>query len=328
MKKVLLIAGLLQSVFLHVVWCRAQGAEPKESLPEMPAKVYDRVAPVVAKVRINSIARTGEKQEAKIGSGSVVGLTRDGRAVILTACHVVASNGTEPDQEVPLQFHPRFEVKVGLDSNFVPATLLTKRLDLKNDLVLIKALKEGYLPQGYVICFDRANDLALLVTRRPVAQREVMRYNHSDGAKPGQKVAAVGFPKTDALTLETGLITDRQDEKNFLVFKAAVVPGNSGGPVVDKHGRMIGMALETAGGEGYARPMNSILSIVDGWLKNTLKLPTIWQREKYVSIWQRMYRDPVFLLSEAGAAGGTAYLLRGTPADKIFGDPPNPNEIR
>jgi len=323
MKKVLLIAGLLQFTFLHVVWCRAQE-------PEMPAKVYDRVAPVVTKIRITSIARSGEKQEAKIGSGSVVGLTRDGRAVILTACHVVASNGAEPDQEVPLQFHPRFEVKVGLDSNFVSAALITRRLDLKNDRVLIKALKEGYLPQGYVVCFDRANDLALLVTRRPVTQREVMRYNHSDGVKPGQKVAAVGFPKTDELTLETGLITDRQDEKNFLVFKAKVVSGNSGGPVVDKHGRMIGMAIEADAIEGYARPMNSILSIVESWLKNTLQLPTIWQRQKYVSLWQRMYRDPVFLLSEAGAIGGTGYLLLRPPSTEapIFGAPPSPGDIK
>jgi hypothetical protein len=56
----------------------AQTKEEAQPLPEMPAKVYDRIAPVMVKI----IAENG----IKVGSGSVVGFSAQGRALILTAC--------------------------------------------------------------------------------------------------------------------------------------------------------------------------------------------------------------------------------------------------
>jgi S1-C subfamily serine protease len=258
---------------------------------EMPAKVYDKVAPVVVKIT----AKNGNK----IGSGAVVGLSPRGRVIILTACHVVAENfeDYEKDPNIALDIHQDLKVKIGLDLVFVPAAVIPT-------------------------CFDRL-DFALIVTRAPVGPKEIIRYNHSDGVKPGQKVAAFGFPETDQLSQTVGLIT-RLEEK-YLIFDAKVVPGNSGGPLVDKAGRMIGLSVKTVEDEGYALPMNLVLSIADGWLKN-LKLQTIWQRQKYTSTWQQMYKNPLVVLPEIGAIGGASYWLLKppTPEEAVFPVAPNP----
>lgn len=289
-------AAMLGLILIYNICSWAQTQQEKAPAPEMPAKVYNKVAPVVVKI----LAEKGNK----VGSGAVVGVTPEGRAVILTACHVVVSNFDEHerDPDLPLEFHRDLQVKIGLDSLFIPAIAI--------------AIAE---PKW----FDSAIDIALIVTRNRVSHTAVIRYNRSEGVKPGQKVAAFGFPETDALTQTVGFIT-RLEEKD-LVFDAKIVPGNSGGPLIDKHGRMIGLSVKTVEGEGYARPLSLVLSIVDGWLSN-MKLQTRWQRQKYVSIWQRMYRDPVVLASEVGVLGGGGYfLLRPPPTDEpIFPAAPGP----
>lgn len=292
--KPIVASAALWLILLSNICSRAQTPQEQAPLTEMPAKVYNKVAPVVVKI----LAERGNK----VGSGAVVGVTPEGRAVILTACHVVVSNFDEHerDPDLPLEFHRDLQVKIGLDSLFIPAIAIAE-------------------PKW----FDSAIDVALIVTRARVSHAAVIRYNRSDGIKPGQKVAAFGFPESDALTQTGGLIT-RLEEKD-LVFDAKIVPGNSGGPLIDKHGRMIGLSVKTVEGKGYARPMSLVLSIVDGWLSN-MKLQTRWERQKYVSIWQRMYRDPVVLASEVGVLGGGGYfLLRPPPTDEpIFPAAPGP----
>lgn len=286
-KSVVAVVALWPILLCHL----CSWAQPQKPLPEMPAKVYDKIAPVVVKIT----AKNGNK----VGSGAVVGLSPRGRVIILTACHVVAENfeDYEKDPNIALDIHQDLKVKIGLDLVFVPAAVIPT-------------------------LFDRL-DFALIVTRAPVGPKEIIRYNHSDGAKPGQKVAAFGFPETDQLSQTIGLIT-RLEEK-YLVFDAKIVPGNSGGPLVDKAGRMIGLSVKTVEGEGYALPMNLVLSVVDGWLKN-LNLLTIWERQKYTSIWQQMYKNPLIVIPEVGAIGGVSYwLLKPPPTEEaVFPVAPNP----
>ena len=111
-------------------------------------------------------------------------------------------------------------------------------------------------------------------------------------------------------------------ESKHLVFDAQIAPGNSGGPLVDKHGRMIGMSIETYEGNGYALPMDLILSVVDGWLKN-MKLEEVWQHQKYAPFSQRFIKDPLFVIAEAGVIAGTSYLILRKP-EQMFGEPPPP----
>ena len=294
-----IVLTLAATLFAPAIWVWAQTGEQAEPLPEMPAKVYDKVLPVMAKIDCDN--------GFKIGSGSVVGHSYGGRVVvILTACHVVASNfdDARADRLLDLSFHQDLRVKIGKDSTFVRAVVLPKRYDL-------------------------ANDLALIAARSPVAHAATIRYNRSGGVKPGRKVAAFGFPDSDQLSQTVGRI--KRLEENLLVFDAQIAPGSSGGPLIDKAGRMIGLSVQRQSGEtvgeGFAVPMDLVLSVVDPWLKN-MKLTERWKRQRLPSFWQRMYSDPLFLLTEAGMIGGATYLIMGPPEDKIFGEPPSPAETK
>lgn len=245
----------------------------KRDFPEMPAKVYDKVSAVTVKI----VCDNGEK----IGSGSIVGITQAGRALVLTACHVIAKNFEETDPDIPIEYYMKIEVKIRHQLQPVQATIFPKFV-------------------------DRANDLALIATNVAVIEQGVTSYTRSDKVKPGQKVAAIGYPLTDQLSLTVGRIT-RIDPK-YLVFDAKIATGSSGGPLVDAKGRMVGISSFIAQvvemDEGYATNMNLVVSIVEGWLQG-IKLKTKWQLEKNgTKIWP--------WLVGAGVAGGvTAFLVSG-----------------
>lgn len=257
----------------------------EKDLPEMPAKVHDKVAPAIAYIICN--------ERNNVGSGSVVGVSTKGHAFVLTACHVVASNfdAARSDRNLRLTFHKDIYLRIGGQP---------------------KALR-AYVLKGM---FDLENDLALLATT-PVRHHELISYNHSDGVKPGQKVAAFGFPDSYELTQTVGRI--EQNPAKYFAFDARLDNGNSGGPLVDNYGRMIGMAIKKGKQQGYALQMNLILSVVEGWF-NTLEkrrlLNKKWKRQKYGSFSHRFYKDPKFLIPQVLLAGGLGfYFLRPSEPD-------------
>ncbi len=86
-------------------------------------------------------------------------------------------------------------------------------------------------------------------------------------AKPavGDPVIAVGSPLDLAGTVTTGVVSAYRD--NAIQFSAPISPGNSGGPVVDRDGRVIGVAraklvADGAEGLGFAVPIDTVCSTV------------------------------------------------------------------
>ena len=58
-------------------------------------------------------------------------------------------------------------------------------------------------------------------------------------ATDGEEVFVIGHPEGLKYTLSTGLISDLRDQ--VIQISAAVSPGNSGGPVYDNHGSLLGI---------------------------------------------------------------------------------------
>lgn len=114
---------------------------------------------------------------------------------------------------------------------------------------------------------DAANDLALLRTGRSSPTWAHFRDDH--GLRPGESVVVTGYPLSGLLSpdmaVTTGSLTalaGMSGDSRQLQISAPVQPGNSGGPVLDDSGRVIGVttavlnSLAVAVASGGAMPQN------------------------------------------------------------------------
>ena len=124
---------------------------------------------------------------------------------------------------------------------------------------------------------DPKSDLAVL--RVPGEDFPFLKHADSDAAEAGQWVLAVGSPLGLVSTVTAGIISakgrnlsilrDLDAIESFIQTDAAVNPGNSGGPLVDAGGRLLGIntaiASQTGRFQGYsfAIPVNLVRRVVD-----------------------------------------------------------------
>jgi S1-C subfamily serine protease len=97
---------------------------------------------------------------------------------------------------------------------------------------------------------DKATDLALIKVSAP--QLPFARMGNSGQLRPGQLAIAIGNPLGFQSTVSTGVISAigrhwRNEEgrliENIIQHTAPLNPGNSGGPLVDSKGRIIGINM-------------------------------------------------------------------------------------
>lgn len=121
-----------------------------------------------------------------------------------------------------------------------------------------------------ILMRDRVNDLALIQIDPEGKKLPFLNLGDSDNLQVGQKVLAIGNPFGLSGTLTTGIIssTDRtirgegQELEGMIQTDAAINSGNSGGPLLDSAGNVIGINTAIYGpnggsvGIGFAMPIN------------------------------------------------------------------------
>lgn len=125
--------------------------------------------------------------------------------------------------------------------------------------------------------FDESEDIVLL---KIDAQQELktVKFGDSEKIKVGQKVLAIGNPFGFTGTLTQGIISRIDYAKNRIQTDAAINPGSSGGPLLNKHGEIIGINQAIFNpdnnisniGIGFAIPINSIKEYMKKADKNTI----------------------------------------------------------
>ncbi len=125
---------------------------------------------------------------------------------------------------------------------------------------------------------DQASDLALLKIEGP-ANLPFVRFGDSNGARVGDWVVAIGNPFGLGSTVTAGIVsavhrvTGTGAYDRFIQTDASINQGNSGGPMFDLNGNVIGVnsqILSPTGGNvgiGFAIPAEQAKPIIDTLLK-------------------------------------------------------------
>jgi S1-C subfamily serine protease len=189
--------------------------------------VVERVGPAVVGIRVKM--KAAARRVAAEGAGSGVIVAPDG--FILTNNHVVEGAGD-----------------------------------------LSVSLTEGNEFSAYIVGTDPATDLAVI--RVGAAGIPIAQFGNSDTLCTGQLVIAIGNPLGFQNTVSTGVISAlgrslRSQSgrliENVIQTDVSLNPGNSGGPLVDSRGRVIGIntaMISMAQGISFAVPVNTAWWVV------------------------------------------------------------------
>ena len=101
---------------------------------------------------------------------------------------------------------------------------------------------------GTIVRVDQGDDLAVVHVRERLASLP----EATQRPKVGATVMAVGSPLGLSGTVTIGIVSGFRslEGSDYVQFSASISPGNSGGPVVDSHGRVVAVASAKLVGEG------------------------------------------------------------------------------
>jgi Do/DeqQ family serine protease len=154
-------------------------------------------------------------------------------------------------------------------------------IDGADDITVTLTNKKSF--KAKLIAADPSSDLAVI--KIEAKGLPFLLYGNSDEVKVGQWILAVGYPLTLETTVTAGIVSakgrtldiNRRQSDNpvesFIQTDAAVNPGNSGGPLINTDGKLIGInsaiASHTGASAGYSLtiPVNIVKKIVSDLVK-------------------------------------------------------------
>jgi serine protease Do len=115
------------------------------------------------------------------------------------------------------------------------------------------------------IAFARGHDLALI--HAPSVRGPFLELRDVDTLQPGELVFAYGHPLGVSHSLAMGALHSvvrdkRTGNPRFIAADIRLAPGNSGGPLVDAEGRLVGVNSMIVGGLGVAIPASVVQAFV------------------------------------------------------------------
>jgi S1-C subfamily serine protease len=213
---------------ITVTSTEAVGAPDRRSI----SRIYARVAPGVVEVEVTRGSTAGEPRSRAQGSGFVF----DRRGHIVTNLHVIA--GAD-------------EIEVGFPS--------------------------GAEYDATIVATDPPTDLAVIQVGAPASLLHPLELANSSRVAIGDEVLAFGSPFGLEGTVTHGIVSALHRRmaggNGFMIHDtiqtdAAINHGNSGGPLVDGHGRVIGVNAQIesdsggSDGVGFAIPSSTVLRVV------------------------------------------------------------------
>ena len=135
-------------------------------------------------------------------------------------------------------------------------------------------LNDGTTLKAEVIGRDQKTDLALLKVT-PTKPLKAVKFGDSDKLRLGEWVIAIGNPFSLGGTVTAGIVSARNRDiqsgpyDNYIQTDAAINRGNSGGPLFNLNGEVIGVntaIISPSGGSigiGFAVPSKTVIPVID-----------------------------------------------------------------
>ena len=123
----------------------------------------------------------------------------------------------------------------------------------------IELSSEGRWREARVIAYHPPHDLALLASPSLAGREPSLELRDADSLRPGELLFAHGHPLGVRDALAMGVLHDvardrRTGAPRWIVADVRLAPGNSGGPLVDAEGRLVGINSMVVNGLGVAVP--------------------------------------------------------------------------
>ena len=235
------MALLMAAVSLHQPALAQRGAP--ESFADLAEKLTPAVVNISSSQRVAGASASGEleplqrkfgRQPVSLGSGFII----DSSGIIVTNNHVI---------------------------------------DQADDITV--TLSDGREYKALVRGRDRETDLAVLQLENPGTILQSVRFGDDERARVGDWVIAIGNPFGLGGSVTVGIVSARNRDINsgqyddFIQTDAAINRGNSGGPLFDLKGNVIGVNTaiysQTGGsvGVGFAVPADLASTVVNQLLE-------------------------------------------------------------
>ena len=209
----------------HRIGVVEKAIKDERAAPATSAVVYQQILPSLVQIEARRASSTGDAEG--LGTGVIVNAS----GAILTAFHVV-----DDATRIRLSF------------------------------------VDGTRSRGQIVSVDPANDIAVLVPDRP--PDPIVPAVLGGGSQVGDEAYVVGHPLGFVGSLSSGVISglERTVEapngrilRGLIQFDAAANPGNSGGPLLNRGGQVIGIVTGLANpsrdgnfiGIGFAVPIGA-----------------------------------------------------------------------
>ncbi|MCX8667642.1 Do family serine endopeptidase [Acetobacteraceae bacterium B3987] len=181
-------------------------------------------------------------------------------------------------------------------------------------------LSDGTEYPARIVGRDSKEDLAVLQVKadRPLPS---VPLGHSDEARIGDWVLAIGNPFGLSGTVTAGIISSRKRNvdhglyDDFIQTDAAINHGNSGGPLFNLKGEVIGINTLIYGGSGgdsigigFAIPSDDARGIINQ-LRQTGYVRRGWLGVRYQDVTRSMAEDLDFHKADAGKEQGTGAIV-------------------
>jgi serine protease Do len=174
------------------------------------------------------------------------------------------------------------EIPLGIGSGFIISDkgyVVTNAHVVENSTSIKITLLNKKVYDAEIIGKDEKTDIVVLKISAPASELTVVTFGDSDDLDIGEWVLAIGNPFGYENTVTAGIVSAKSRRKkfsrgrdvyhNFIQTDAAVNPGNSGGPLVNLKGEVMGIntliVSQSGGYQGlsFAIPIRMALRVIE-----------------------------------------------------------------